>query len=85
MLKLKVFLTGGRILLVEKFLSEDKTQPPNPVIANLKAAIMGIEGDYRTEQENAALLEREGFVSISSRRISGFNDHDVMLASKPRN
>ena len=85
MLNLKVFLTGGQILLVEKFLSEDKTQPPNPVIANLMGAIIGIEGDYRTEQDYAALLVREGFVSICSRRISGFNDHDVMLASKPRN
>ena len=70
-------------MLVEKFLSDDKTQPPNPAVANLLCAVMDIEGDYRTEKEYADLLKREGFVSIRSKRIDGYNDHDVMLATKP--
>ena len=72
------------MLLVEKFLSNDKTEPPNAVVGNLSSAIMDIEGDYRTEEEYADLLKREGFVSMRSKRIDGNNDHDVMLATKPK-
>ena len=71
------------MLLVEKFLSNDKTQPSLAVVCNLSAAVMDIEGDLRTEEEYADLLRREGFVSIRSKRIDGYNDHDVMLATKP--
>ena len=71
------------MLLVEKFLSNDKTQPPVAVVGNLTSAILDIEGDHRTEEEYADLLRREGFVSIRSKRIDGYNDHDVMLATKP--
>lgn len=71
------------MLLVEKFLSEDKTEPENPVIGNIFASAMDLEGDYRTEEEYSRLLEKEGFVSIQCRRIEGYNDHDVMLATKP--
>ena len=78
-----MYYTGGELLLVEKFLSDDKTQPQNAVVGNLFAVVMDLEGDYRTEKEYADLLKREGFVSIRSKRIDGYNDHDVMLATKP--
>ena len=71
-------------MLVEKFLSEDKTEPENPVVGSLFSAIMGLEGDYKTEVEYRDLLEKAGFISIQSKRIDGYNDHDVMLATKPQ-
>ena len=76
------WFAGGQLLLVEKFLSEDKTEPENPVVGSLFSAIMDLEGDYRTEQEYSDLLEKAGFSSIQSKRIDGYNDYDVMLATK---
>ena len=46
-----LFFEGGQLFVVEKFLSEDKTGPENPVISILFSAIIDLEGDYRTEQE----------------------------------
>ena len=76
------FFEGGQLFVVEKFLREDKTGPENPVISSLFCAIMDLEGDYRTEQEYRSLLENAGFCSIQSKCIEGYNDHDVMLATK---
>ena len=67
---------------MEKFLSEDKTEPENPVVGSLFSAIMDLEGDYKTEEEYRVMLEKAGFSSIQSKCIDGYNDHDVMLASK---
>ena len=75
--------TGGKLLLVEKFLFEDKTGPENPVVGSLFSAIMGLEGDYKTELEYRDMLEKMGFTSIESKCIEGYNDHDVMIATKP--
>ena len=79
--------TGGKLLLVEKFLSEDKTGPENPVVGSLFSAIMGLEGDYKTELEYRDMLEKMGFTSLPE--IAQYSPYylplNVFTASKGSN
>jgi acetylserotonin N-methyltransferase len=71
--------SGGGLLIAEKLLAEDKTEPTPAHMQSLNMLVC-TEGKERTEGEYRALLEAAGFADVQGRRTGA--PLDAVLALK---
>jgi hypothetical protein len=73
--------SGGTIMLLEKFLNDERSGPIWPALMSLNMLVATAGGRERTAGEYGNLLVRAGFVDPQSRVLTGMRDY--ILARKP--
>lgn len=74
-------ISGGGLLLLEKFLYESKDGPVDALMFDLGMLVVA-EGRERTASEYLDLLEGHGFTDCESKMIPNAKWHDGILARK---
>src|SRR5262249_44847558 len=72
---------GGSILVLEKFLNDDKTGPLLATLMSLNMLVASLGGRERTAQEYGDLMVEAGFVEPKATVLSGMRDY--IVARKP--
>jgi acetylserotonin N-methyltransferase len=71
---------GGALLVAEKLLDDDRTQPVWAQMQSLNVLLLVTEGKERTQAEYEALLRQAGFAQVEGRKTS--SPLDAVLAVK---
>ena len=72
---------GGRVLIAEKFLDEDKIGPKSTLLTSLNMLVQ-VDGKERTRDEYRKLLEKQGFVDIQAKQLDSSEGSDAILCRK---
>ena len=72
---------GGRVLIAERFLDEDKTGPKSTLLTSLNMLVQ-VDGKERTRDEYRKLLEKQGFVDIQAKQLDSSEGSDAILCRK---
>lgn len=76
------FLSGGSVLVMEKILAENRTEPELAVTNDFLMTLLS-QGQERTLSDYQKLFAKHGFVNVQFTHIDGLNYYDVMLLKKP--
>lgn len=76
------FFTGGSVLVMEKILAENRTEPELAVTNDFLMTLLS-QGQERTLSDYQKLFAKHGFVNVQFTHIDGLNYYDVMLLKKP--
>ena len=72
---------GGRVLITERFLDEDKIGPKSTLLTSLNMLVQ-VDGKERTRDEYRKLLEKQGFVDIQAKQLDSSEGSDAILCRK---
>ena len=72
---------GGRVLIAERFLDEDKIGPKSTLLTSLDMLVQ-VDGKERTRDEYKKLLEKQGFVDIQAKQFDSSEGSDAILCRK---
>ena len=72
---------GGRVLIAERFLDEDKIGPKSTLLTSLNMLVQ-VDGKERTRDEYRKLLEKQGFVDIQAKQLDSSEGSDAILCRK---
>lgn len=76
------FFPGGSVLVMEKILAENRTEPELAVTNDFVMTLLS-QGQERTLSDYQKLFAKHGFVNVQFTHIDGLNYYDVMLLKKP--
>ena len=74
-------ILGGRVLIAERFLDEDKIGPKSTLLTSLNM-LLQVDGKERTRDEYRKLLEKQGFVDIQAKQLDSSEGSDAILCRK---
>ena len=74
-------ILGGRVLIAEGFLDEDKIGPKSTLLTSLNMLVQ-VDGKERTRDEYRKLLEKQGFVDIQAKQLDSSEGSDAILCRK---
>ena len=74
-------ILGGRVLIAERFLDEDKIGPKSTLLTSLNMLVQ-VDGKERTRDEYRKLLEKQGFVDIQAKQLDSSEGSDAILCRK---
>ena len=75
------YTLGGRVLIAERFLDEDKIGPKSTLLTSLNMLVQ-VDGKERTRDEYRKLLEKQGFVDIQAKQLDSSEGSDAILCRK---
>ena len=74
-------ILGGRVLIAERLLDEDKIGPKSTLLTSLNMLVQ-VDGKERTRDEYRKLLEKQGFVDIQAKQLDSSEGSDAILCRK---
>ena len=74
-------ILGGRVLIAERFLDEDKIGPKSTLLTSLNMLVQ-VDGKERARDEYRKLLEKQGFVDIQAKQLDSSEGSDAILCRK---